>query len=107
MAQLKKGQSSDEEWGEIREPYELWFYFDREITEEDEQSDIYNALDDYYPLGTTNQGICLKVTLTDYLGLDGFMTLYIEKVKKEVPEILLEEFGIIATPQEYELPEDS
>ena len=32
---------------------------------------------------------------------------FIDTVKKEIPEILLEQYGIVATPQEYELPEDS
>jgi hypothetical protein len=30
---------------------------------------------------------------------------FIDTVKKEIPEILLEQYGIVATPQEYELPE--
>jgi hypothetical protein len=106
MAQLKKITPFEEFWGEVPESYELWFYFDREITEE-EQSEVYNALDGYYPSWCTNKSISLLVTLTDYLNLDGYMTMYIEKVKKEVPEILLEECGLIATVQEYELPEDS
>ena len=106
MAQLKKITPFEEFWGEVPEPYELWFYFDGEISE-DKQTDVYNALDDYYVSWCKSKSVLLLVTLTDCLNLDGYMTMYIEKVKKEVPEILLEECGLIATVQEYELPEDS
>lgn len=87
--------------------YELLFYVDPDIVMPDVFNQ-YNELDKFHVGYEERNGIpCVIADVAfsepyDYVDEHVF---FIDTVKKEIPEILLEQYGIVATPQEYELPE--
>ncbi len=88
--------------------YELLFYVDPDIV----MPDVF-YMDELYKFHVTygeRNGIpCViaQVAFSEPYDFIDEHVFFIDTVKKEIPEILLEQYGIVATPQEYELPEDS
>ena len=85
--------------------YELLFYVDPDIV----MPDVFN-MDELYKFHVTDgerNGIpCViaKVAFSEPYDFIDEHVFFIDTVKREIPEILLEHYGIVATPQEYEPP---
>lgn len=104
---LEKANEIDTDLGVLQNAYLLTFYFDKEVDESIYGDCFGNVIDFdyYYVYDSSKDSIQMVVAFTDKYDIDEYLSFYIEKVKKEVPQILLDWYGIVATPQEYEIPE--